>query len=189
LVFDGGSLVADARGVIQARAAAFAEDLLVCDVNAQGDVVCVSPQHEVERASSELERVHAALVLGTRDYVKKNGFTDVVIGLSGGIDSALVAAIAVEALGAEHVHGVSMPSRYSSDGSKDDALALAQNLNIPYQSVPIEPAFAAYLSMLEEELCRQSGRPNGRKLAKSRAWNDSHGVIQQAWVDGAHHWQ
>ena len=150
LVFDGGSLVADARGVIQARAAAFAEDLLVCDVNAQGDVVCVSPQHEVERVSSELERVHAALVLGTRDYVKKNGFTDVVIGLSGGIDSALVAAIAVEALGAEHVHGVSMPSRYSSDGSKDDALALAENLNIPYQSVPIEPAFAAYLSMLEE---------------------------------------
>jgi NAD+ synthase (glutamine-hydrolysing) len=150
LVFDGGSLVADARGVIQARAATFAEDLLVCDVNAQGDVVCVSPQHEVERASSELERVHAALVLGARDYVKKNGFTDVVIGLSGGIDSALVAAIAVEALGAEHVHGVSMPSRYSSDGSKDDALALAQNLNIPYQSVPIEPAFAAYLSMLEE---------------------------------------
>ena len=150
LVFDGGSLVADARGVIQARAATFAEDLLVCDVTALGDVVCISPQHEVERASSELERVHAALVLGTRDYVKKNGFTDVVIGLSGGIDSALVAAIAVEALGAEHVHGVSMPSRYSSDGSKDDALALAQNLNIPYQSVPIEPAFAAYLSMLEE---------------------------------------
>ncbi|MEY3595465.1 MAG: hypothetical protein RL576_879 [Actinomycetota bacterium] len=149
LVFDGGSLVADARGVIQARAAAFAEDLLVCDVNAQGDVVCVSPQHEVERASSELERVHAALVLGTRDYVKKNGFTDVVIGLSGGIDSALVAAIAVEALGAEHVHGVSMPSRYSSDGSKDDALALAQNLNIPYQSV--EEGFAGKAEDLTEE--------------------------------------
>ncbi|NQW59466.1 NAD+ synthase [bacterium] len=150
LVFDGGSLVADAHGVIQARATSFSEDLLVCDVTAQGDVVCVSAQGEADTASSELERVHAALVLGTRDYVKKNGFTDVVIGLSGGIDSALVAAIAVEALGAEHVHGVSMPSRYSSDGSKDDAFSLAQNLKIPYQSVPIEPAFAAYLSMLEE---------------------------------------
>lgn len=150
LVFDGGSLVADAHGVIQARAATFAEDLLVCDVTAQGDVVFVSAQQEAESASFELERVHAALVLGTRDYVKKNGFTDVVIGLSGGIDSALVAAIAVEALGAEHVHGVSMPSRYSSDGSKDDAFELAQNLNIACQSVPIEPAFAAYLSMLEE---------------------------------------
>jgi NAD+ synthase (glutamine-hydrolysing) len=150
LVFDGGSLVADARGVIQARAATFAEDLLVCDINASGDVVCVSAPHEAESASSELERVHAALVLGTRDYVQKNGFTDVVIGLSGGIDSALVAAIAVEALGAEHVHGVSMPSRYSSLGSKDDAYELAQNLNMPYQAVPIEPTFAAYLSMLEE---------------------------------------
>lgn len=150
LVFDGGSLVADARGVIQARAATFAEDLLVCDISDSGDVMSVSAQHEAESASSELERVHAALVLGTRDYVQKNGFTDVVIGLSGGIDSALVAAIAVEALGAKHVHGVSMPSRYSSDGSKDDALALAQNLNIACQSVPIEPAFAAYLSMLEE---------------------------------------
>ena len=150
LVFDGGSLVADAHGVIQARASSFSEDLVVCDVSASGDVVCVSAQGEANTASSELERVHAALVLGTRDYVKKNGFTDVVIGLSGGIDSALVAAIAVEALGAEHVHGVSMPSRYSSDGSKDDALVLAQNLNIVCQSVPIEPAFAAYLSMLEE---------------------------------------
>jgi NAD+ synthase (glutamine-hydrolysing) len=150
LVFDGGSLVADAHGVIQARASSFSEDLIVCDISASGDVVCVSAQGEANTASSELERVHAALVLGTRDYVKKNGFTDVVIGLSGGIDSALVAAIAVEALGAEHVHGVSMPSRYSSDGSKDDALVLAQNLNIVCQSVPIEPAFAAYLSMLEE---------------------------------------
>jgi len=150
LVFDGGSLVADAHGVIQARASSFSEDLIVCDISASGDVVCVSAQGEANTASSELERVHAALVLGTRDYVKKNGFTDVVIGLSGGIDSALVAAIAVEALGAEHVHGVSMPSRYSSDGSKDDAFELAQNLNIACQSVPIEPAFAAYLSMLEE---------------------------------------
>ena len=88
-----------------------------------------------------------ALALGTRDYVRKNGFTDVVLGLSGGIDSALVAAIAVDALGADHVHGVAMPSRYSSEGSLADAAALARNLGIDFRTVPIEPAFAAYLEM------------------------------------------
>ena len=87
-------------------------------------------------------------MLGTRDYCRKNGFTDVVIGLSGGIDSSLVAVIAAEALGAEHVHGVSMPSRYSSDGSKSDARALADNLGIEYRTIPIEPAFTAFLDML-----------------------------------------
>jgi len=89
-------------------------------------------------------------VLGTRDYVRKNGFTDVVIGLSGGIDSALVAAIAVEALGAQHVHGVSMPSRYSSEGSRTDAAALATALGIDLQTISIEPAFEAYLSMTQQ---------------------------------------
>jgi NAD+ synthase (glutamine-hydrolysing) len=85
-----------------------------------------------------LDEVAGALVLGIRDYVRKNGFTDVVIGLSGGVDSALVAALAVEALGARHVHGVSMPSRYSSDGSRSDAELLAANLSIDIQPVPIE---------------------------------------------------
>jgi len=91
--------------------------------------------------------VYEALVLGTRDYVQKNHFTDVVIGLSGGIDSTIVACIAVDALGADHVHGVSMPSRYSSEGSKDDAKALAENLGIDYRTIAIEPAFTAYLEM------------------------------------------
>ncbi|MEY4080486.1 MAG: synthetase, partial [Actinomycetota bacterium] len=89
------------------------------------------------------------LVVGTRDYITKNGFTDVVIGLSGGIDSSIVAAIAVDALGAEHVHGVAMPSRYSSQGSLDDAAALAANLGIDHRVISIEPAFSAYLGMLE----------------------------------------
>src|SRR5262249_8446645 len=88
------------------------------------------------------------LVLGTRDYVLKNGFTDVVIGLSGGVDSSLVAAIAVDALGAEHVHGVSMPSRYSSDGSRDDAAELVATLGLDYRTIPIEPAHHAILEML-----------------------------------------
>jgi NAD+ synthase (glutamine-hydrolysing) len=103
----------------------------------------------VEPVLDELEEIHRALVLGTRDYARKNGFTDVVIGLSGGIDSALVAAIAVEALGAEHVHGISMPSRYSSQGSRDDAAELARNLGIRMDTIEIEPAFDAYLRMTQ----------------------------------------
>jgi NAD+ synthase (glutamine-hydrolysing) len=94
------------------------------------------------------EEVYRAIVLGTRDYLVKNGFGDVVIGLSGGIDSTLVAAIAVDAIGAEHVHGVSMPSRYSSDHSRSDAALLAENLGIDFRTIPIEPAHASMLDML-----------------------------------------
>jgi NAD+ synthase (glutamine-hydrolysing) len=96
------------------------------------------------------EEICHALVLGTRDYLRKNGFQDVVIGLSGGIDSSLVAAIAVEAVGPQHVRGVSMPSRYSSPASQSDAAGLAENLGIEIMTIPIEPAFAAYLDMLAE---------------------------------------
>ncbi len=100
---------------------------------------------------SEHAEVYGALVLGTRDYLRKNGFTDAVVGLSGGIDSSLVATVAVDALGPEHVHGVTMPSRYSSEGSVSDAATLAANLGIDIATVPIEPvhrAFAATLSPL-----------------------------------------
>ena len=92
--------------------------------------------------------MYEALVLGTRDYVAKNGFTDAVIGLSGGIDSSLVAAVAVDALGPDHVHGVTMPSRYSSDGSVSDAVALAHNLGIDVDTVAIEPAHRALAGSL-----------------------------------------
>ena len=92
--------------------------------------------------------LYDALVLGTRDYCAKNGFDDVVIALSGGIDSTIVACVAVDALGADHVHGVSMPSRYSSDHSKSDAQLLADNLGIDFRTISIEPAFQAYLDML-----------------------------------------
>ncbi|MDQ6696113.1 MAG: NAD+ synthase [Actinomycetota bacterium] len=94
------------------------------------------------------EEVYEALVLGTRDYLDKNGFSDVVVGLSGGIDSTLVAVVAVDAIGAGRVHGVSMPSRYSSDHSRSDAEKLAQNLGIDYRTIAIEPAHAALLDML-----------------------------------------
>ena len=102
----------------------------------------IAPQKE------SLDEIYSALVLGTRDYLHKNGFRQVVIGLSGGIDSALVACIAADALGAENVVGVSMPSRYSSDHSKSDAQQLAENLGIRYETIPIEPIFSGYLETL-----------------------------------------
>ena len=110
-----------------------------------------------------VREVYEALVTGTRDYVRKTGFTDVVIGLSGGIDSSLVAAIAVDALGPDRVHGVAMPSRYSSESSNDDARALAEHLGIDYRVIAIEPAHAALLEMLapsfegtEEDLAEEN---------------------------------
>ena len=107
------------------------------------------PPRWVDRLD-ELAEIYQALVLGTRDYVRKNGFEKVVIGLSGGIDSSLVAAIATDALGAENVIGVSMPSRYSSPGSKSDAETLARNLGIEFKVIPIEKAFSSYLETLAE---------------------------------------
>ena len=145
LVFDGSSVVVDCNGVIACRMKSFESDFSVVTIGGDGTV---TPTH-VEPFASDLDRVYDALVVGTRDYVHKNGFTDVVIGLSGGIDSSIVAAIAVDALGADHVHGVAMPSRYSSQGSLDDAEKLATALGINHRVVSIEPAFGAYLEMLE----------------------------------------
>ena len=166
LVFDGGSMVFDHRGDMLMRAEQFGESLSFIDIEVnESDVASGIPVVEVSKTSrasgakfqgtiapsaSDMEQVFGALVLGTRDYVRKNGFTDVVIGLSGGIDSALVAAIAVEALGSQHVHGVSMPSRYSSEGSRTDAAILASNLGVDMQTISIEPAFSAYLDMTAE---------------------------------------
>jgi NAD+ synthase (glutamine-hydrolysing) len=99
-------------------------------------------------ALDPVAEVYEALVLGTRDYASKNGFTDVVLGLSGGIDSSLVACIAAEALGPGHVHTVAMPSRYSSDGSRTDAEDLAVNLGVDHRLIPIEEAFGAFLGLL-----------------------------------------
>ena len=183
LVFDGGSVVFDADGNLVARAAQFVEELLITDVviepvyrkrllDPRGRrtiepmrqvVVSEQPvQHDASlepRVATPLDpdaELYAALVLGTGDYVRKNGFTDVVIGLSGGIDSTLVACVAVDALGAEHVHGVAMPSRYSSEGSVTDAHDLATQLGIDIRTVAIEPAFGAYLEMLAPAF---DGRP------------------------------
>ena len=145
LVFEGSSVVVRADGTVASRLQSFDADFAVVDIDIDGTVVGGS----VCEFESDLDRVHRALVLGTRDYVRKNGFTDVVIGLSGGIDSSIVAAIAVDALGKDHVHGVAMPSRYSSEGSLNDAASLAAALEIDHRVVSIEPSFQAYLDMLQ----------------------------------------
>ena len=141
LIFDGHSLALNARGEILARGCGFAEEILVVDLLAPPAVVDASfPVREA--------LLHGALTLGIRDYVHKCGFKSVLLGLSGGIDSALVAVLAAEALGPENVWGVAMPSRYSSPGSLSDAAALAKNLGIRYEVLPIEPVFQAVETQL-----------------------------------------
>jgi NAD+ synthetase len=136
LIFDGSSLALNARGELIAQAASFQEDLVVLDP------FNTSPISLPE--DDETEAAYRALVLGTRDYVRKCGFRKVIVGLSGGIDSALVAAIATEALGAENVIGIGMPSPYSSSGSVDDSRQLASNLGIRFQSISISDLFADF---------------------------------------------
>ena len=176
LVFDGSSVIVDQRGEVVARAKAFEEDFVVADVDVgvagsrksdgpgkskafrweeltapsldRGPNPAVQPR--MARRLEPLEEVYGALVLATRDYVVKNGFERVVLGLSGGIDSALVAVIAVDALGPENVVCVSMPSRYSSEHSRRDALELVRRLGVRLETVPIEPAHRAYLDMLSD---------------------------------------
>ena len=177
LVFDGASLVLDADGRVIARGPQFKQADLITDIDIRPvfrkrlldprgratapplpeilvsaearphDTPCAP---EVVEPLSPVEEVYEALVLGTGDYARKNGFTDAVIGLSGGVDSSLVAAVAVDALGPDHVHGVCMPSRFSSEGSLSDAMLLAKALGIETRTIPIEPAHAAFLEMLSE---------------------------------------
>ncbi|MBN1435555.1 MAG: NAD+ synthase [Sedimentisphaerales bacterium] len=144
LVFDGNSCAFTNTGHLVAQAKDFQEDLLIVDLD-NPDPHC----NRVENPLQDVASVHAALVLGLRDYVQKCKFKSVVLGLSGGIDSALTAAIAAEALGPKNVLGVAMPSRYSSPHSVADARQLAQNLKINYHEIPIEPAHAALEQMLD----------------------------------------
>ncbi len=180
LVFDGNSLVVDQQGNTVARGPSFEEALVVADLDAEAVFRSRLHDPRRRRTKRELEalpkivlsetpaaprppaaptwheplrdwaEVYRALVVGTRDYVRKNRFKQVVIGLSGGIDSSLVACIAVDALGPENVVGVSMPSRYSSAASKEDAYQLARNLGIRILTIPIEKVFSAMLDTLSE---------------------------------------
>ncbi len=180
LVFDGASMVFDAEGNMLASLRQFEEQLAVFDLEVRPRYrkrlldprgrhrapdlpeITISegsgqrePRARLLPPKSEPlgaeEEIYRALVLGTADYVGKNGFREVVVGLSGGIDSSLVATIAADALGPDAVHGISMPSRYTSDASNDDAAELARRLGINYRSIAIEPAYSAMLSMLSFE--------------------------------------
>ena len=143
LVFDGASMVFDREGKVIARGKSFEEDLVIFDSDSlTGDL---HPQIEGEEAS-----VYAALVLGTRDYIRKCGFERAIIGLSGGIDSALTACIAVDAIGPENVTGVGMPGPYSSEGSISDARELAANLGIRFEMLPISGIFSEFNNTLHD---------------------------------------
>ena len=176
LVFDGGSMVFDESGALVASAPQFVEDVMVVDLDLREvfrkrlldprgrvpgpnlPVVVVSPPAPIGRdgrlapaisaALQPAEEIYAALVLGTRDYATKNGFTDVVVGLSGGIDSSLVTCIAADALGPDHVHAVALPTRYTSDLSATDAADLAAAVGVDLRTIAIEPAFEAALTTL-----------------------------------------
>lgn len=143
LVFDGSSLALNARGELCARAKSFEEDLVIFDTS------CPAASQIHPTPASEIEAVYQALMLGTRDYVAKCGFKKVIVGLSGGIDSSLVATLAADALGPENVLGVSMPGPYSSPGSIRDAEALASNLGIDFRVVPIRSIYENYLHTLD----------------------------------------
>ena len=161
LVFDGDTIVVDAIGAVISRAAQFQDQLLVVDIDSATqtstpDVVISESGAEsagalapaVAARMSDNEEIWNALVMGLRDYVAKNKFRSVVVGLSGGIDSALVAAIAVDALGAKCVNGVAMPSKYSSDHSVEDATAFAANTGIHFRTVEIEPMVQSFMQSI-----------------------------------------
>ena len=173
LVFDGQSLVVDSKGTIMSQGNSFKEELIYSDIvlnpKPQKKLPSKTPicsykilaglskekkypplPEQVYHQSSEIEDIFSALVLGTRDYISKNGFSKVVLGLSGGIDSALTATIASTALGSKNVVGVLMPSPYSSEGSVQDSLQLAKNLGIETLTLPIEKAMKAYDHILEK---------------------------------------
>ena len=167
LVFDGDSLVVDAAGQVLARGPQFEEDLLIVDLDLEPSTVEASDSSEdgllhvtisdtpiapyaaqpavMAPRLDPVGEVYRAVQLGLRDYVRKNGFRSVLLGVSGGIDSTLVATIAADALGGENIVAISNPSKYSSQGSRDDAAELAQNLGLDYRVIPIEPMVSAFL--------------------------------------------
>ncbi|MDE3181113.1 MAG: NAD+ synthase, partial [Acidobacteriota bacterium] len=149
LVFDGSSCAFDSQGSLSVRAASFEEDLVFFETGSSAGPIVRAPQEDAEAILN-------ALVLGTRDYARKCGFGSVIVGLSGGIDSSLVAAIAARAAGAENVYGVAMPGPFSSPGSLIDAEALARNLGIHYRVIPITPIYESYLQALATAF---EGRP------------------------------
>lgn len=152
LVFDGASFMMSAEGQISQRLPNFEAGVFPLHFDLKNKKLIPRPaQQTVQSEADQNVLIYQALVLGVRDFVRKNGFSGVVIGLSGGIDSALTLAIAVDALGAENVEVVMMPSRYTADMSVEDAAEQARNMKVEYHVLPIEPAFNAFLEILKEE--------------------------------------
>jgi len=151
LIFDGRSMFADSAGEVVARARAFDEDMLIADVSAAADgSVRIKPlAPSAPQPTGLVDEIYQALVLGTRDYALKNGFEKVLLGLSGGIDSSVTAAIAAEALGAENVVGISMPSEFNSPETISDAEKLAKNLGIEFHTIPIGPVLGEFHKSLQ----------------------------------------
>lgn len=149
-VFAGDSLVLDAEGSLQLRVPMWEEGIFPVEFGIAGGGLQVV-RGECARVPSTEEQAYAALVCGLRDYMRKNGFRDALLGLSGGIDSGLALAIAVDALGAEHVQAVMMPSAYTAEMSREDARAEARALGVAYSEIPIEPLMTAFLDSLREE--------------------------------------
>ena len=156
LVFDGNSFVMDAHGQVVVRAPAFVEGMYPVDLTLGSDGMVRPSQGDIATLQGEEESVYGALVQGTRDYVDKHRFPGVVLGLSGGVDSALTLCIAVDALGSDRVHSVAMPSRYTSQMSKDDAAEQASWLKVKHSEISIEGMFGATLTALKDEF---AGRP------------------------------
>ena len=152
LVFDGRSMFADSSGKIAACAKAFDEDLLIADVSLPAiEAVQVEPiTLAAPQPTDSVDEIYQALVLGTRDYTRKNGFAKILLGLSGGIDSSVTAAIAVAALGAENVVGLTMPSEFNSPETIADAEKLAKNLGIEFMSIPIGPILKQFDQALKQ---------------------------------------
>ncbi len=150
LVFDGRSILADSTGAIVTKAKAFDEDLLIADIEEHAEGVKVTPaQPPAPQPPGPVEEVYQALVLGTRDYTLKNGFRQTLLGISGGIDSAVTAAVAVAALGAENVQCVTMPSRFNSPETIADSQRVADNLGCPLLAIPIEPILTRFDTSLK----------------------------------------
>ena len=159
LVFDGGSMVVNAEGEICQRVASFETGLFCADFTVHDDGTVTPVEADISEALNEDASVYQALVQGVRDYVNKNSFEGVVLGLSGGIDSALTLAVAVDALGADRVEAVSMPSCYTADMSIDDALEEAKALGVKCQIIPIEKTFNAFLESLADEFLDVDATP------------------------------
>jgi NAD+ synthase (glutamine-hydrolysing) len=151
LIFDGRSMFADASGDIVAMAKAFEDDLLIADVTKKGSIVQIAPEQAEPPAKLDLlDEAYQSLVLGTKDYIRKNGFKKALIGLSGGIDSAITAAIAVAALGPENVIGITMPSKFNSPDTISDAELCAKNLGMQFLTIPIGQILEQFNKSLDQ---------------------------------------